>query len=94
MERDVLRAVNLYETAIEGGNVLAMISLADLLRRWGGWMEKDIPRAKELYLRAAAADPNTRAAEQLALLCKRSYSHILYSRLLMQCNANLVQFSG
>ncbi len=70
MERDVLRAVNLYERAIEVGNVLAMISLADLLKSGVDGVEKDIPRAKELYLRAAAVDPNTRALEQLALVCE------------------------
>ena len=50
VERDVVRAMELYESAIEkGDNVFAMVNLGYLLQEGAEGVERDAVRARELY---------------------------------------------
>lgn len=55
MPRDVKRAIKLYELSIkEKGDTRAMFNLALLLEFGDEGVEKDLPRAMELYSKATA----------------------------------------
>lgn len=76
MTKDVVRAKQLYERAVDAGDTRAMCNLGALHERGEKTMPKDVLRAKQLY-ESGAARGQVKARYALSRLQKAEYSSSL-----------------